>query len=146
MRAKLWANQMKIGGSASEYLRLVRKANPIPTKAVEESHGREAQEILESARKQDNSGYELDINIEGKNLIDQMDRDFENLGLVPYFFSNAARAAGKAISVGSHVSIPHDDRKFRVVSISRRYGTVHLRDANGNEYLIPWQLARAWRE
>jgi len=146
MSAKLSINQMKIGGSASEYLRLVRKASPIPTKTVEESHRKDAREILESVRRQDDSGYELDINIEGKNLIDQMNHDLEDFGLVPYFFSNAALEAGEAISVGSQVSIPHDDRKFRIVAVSRHYGTVHLRDANGNEYLVPWQLARPWRE
>ncbi len=144
MKAKLFVNQMRLGGSAWEYLRLVRNANPIPPKAIEESHGREAQEILESAREQDNSGYELDINIEGKNLIDQMDRDFESVGLIPYHFSKAA-AKEDAISVGTRVSIPHDDRQFRVVSIFRRYGAVSLRDADGNEYLIPWQLPRPWR-
>lgn len=146
MRAKLSINQMKIGGSASEYLRLVRNATPIPTKTVDESHRREAQEILESIREQDNSGYELDINIEGKNLIDQMDKDFESVGLVPYHFSKSAAEAGEAISVGSRISIPGDERQFKVVSISRHYGAVCIRDASGSEYLIPWQLVQPWRE
>jgi len=134
------------GGTAREYIRLVKNAILMPTKIVDESHGKEAQEILESVREQDNSGYELDIDITGTNLINQMDKDFEDMGLVPFHFSAAARSAGEAISVGSRVSIPRDDRKFRIVAVSRRYGTVHLRDANGNEYLIPWQLARPWRE
>jgi|SRR5271157_4050223 len=146
MRAKLWANQMKIGGSAWEYLRLVRNSIRIPTKAVEESHGRDAQKILESGRQQDNSGYELDINIEGKSLIDQMDKDFESVGLVPYHFSKPAAEAGEDISLGSYVIIPHDDRQFRVVAVSRRKGSVRIRDASGNEYLIPWQLPRPWRQ
>jgi len=145
MRAKLFVNQMRIGGSASEYLRLVRNASLIPTKAVDESHGREAQEILESVRKQDDSGYELDIDISGKNLIDQMDKDFESVGLIPYHFSKAAAEAGEDISLGTYVIIPHNDRQFRVVSISRRKGSVRIRDASGNEYLIPWQLVRPWR-
>jgi len=145
MRAKLWANQMKIGGSAWEYLRLVRNASSRPPKAVDESQGKEAQEILESVREQDNSGYELDIDITGNNLIGQMDRDFEDMGLIPYFFSNAAREAGETISAGSRVSIPGDERQFRTVAISRRKGSVRIRDAAGSEYLIPWQLVRPWR-
>ncbi len=88
---------------------------------MDESHRKEAQEILESVREQDNSGYELDINIEGKNLIDQMDNDFEDMGLVPYHFSKAAAEAGEDISLGTYVIIPHDDRKFKTVAISRRH-------------------------
>src|SRR5208283_1901153 len=134
MRAKLSINQMKIGGSAWEYLRLVRNASPLPTKAVDESHGKEAHDILESVREQDNSGYELDIDISGKNLIDQMDNDFEDVGLVPYHFSKSAAEAGEVISVGSRVGIPGDDRQFRTVAISKRKGSVRIRDAAGGEY------------
>ncbi len=145
MKAKIYANQMKLGGSALEYIRLVKNASPRPTKALDESHGREAQEILESAREQDNYGYELDIDITGNNLIDQMDKDFESVGLVPYHFSKCAAEAGEDISLGSYVIIPGDDRKFRTVAISRRTGSVRIRDASSNEYLIPWQLPRPWR-
>src|SRR5271157_1326988 len=146
MKAKIVANQLRTNGTALKYIRLVKNATPIPTKAVGESQGKEAQDILESVREQDNSGYELDINIEGKSLIDQMDKDFESVGLVPYHFSKPAAEAGEDISLGSYVIIPHDDRQFRVVAVSRRKGSVRIRDASGNEYLIPWQLPRPWRQ
>ena len=146
MRAKLFINQMKIGGTAREYIRLVKNASPIPTKGMDESHRKEAQGILESVREQDNYGYELDIDISGRNLIDQMDKDFESVGLVPYHFSKAAAEAGQGISLGSYVIIPGDDRKFRTVAISRRRGAVRIQDAEGNEYVVPWQLPRPWRE
>ncbi len=146
MKARLFVNQLRTDGTALEYIRLVKKASSRPTKAVDESHGREAQEILESAREQDNSGYELDINIRGNTLITQMDRDFESMGLVPYHFSKAAAEAGQDISLGTYVIIPNDDRQFKVVSISRRKGSVRIRDASGNEYLIPWQLVQPGRE
>ncbi len=146
MKAKIYANQLRIDGTALEYIRLVKKASPIPRKEMDESHRIEAKEIIESVKEQDNSGYELDINIEGKNLIDRMDNDFEDMGLVPYHFSKSAAEAGEYISLGTYVIIPHDDRKFRTVAISKRHGAVRLRDANGNEYLLPWQLVRPWRE
>jgi hypothetical protein len=145
MKAKIYSNQLRTDGTALEYIRLVRNTTLIPKKAVDESHRKEAQNILESAKEQDNSGYELDINIEGKNLIDQMDSDFESMGLIPYHFSKAAAEAGEDISLGTYVIIPNDDRKFRTVAISRRKGAVRIRDAAGSEYLVPWQLVRPWR-
>ena len=146
MKAKIVANQLRTNGTALKYIRLVKNATPIPRKGTDESHRNEAQDILESVRQQDNSGYELDINIEGKHLIGQMDRDFEDMGLVPYHFSKAAAEAGQDISLGTYVIIPNDDRKFRVVSISRCKGSVRIRDASGSEYLIPWQLVQPGRE
>jgi hypothetical protein len=146
MKARIYANQMRSGAAARDFIRLARSASSRPTKGMDESHSREAQEILESIREQEDSRYELDIDITGKNLIGQMNSHFDDLGLVPYFFSNAALASGEAISVGSRVSIPADDRRFRVVSISRRDGAVRIRDAKGNEYLVPWQLVQPWGE
>jgi hypothetical protein len=120
MKARLVVNSISTGDSARNYLRLVKASRHHPSvEALDESHRREAQEILESVRKQDDSGYELDIDITGKNLIDQMDRDFESVGLIPYHFSKAAAEAGEDISVGTNVIIPNDDRKFRTVAISR---------------------------
>ena len=146
MKAKIYANQLRIDGTALEYIRLVKKASPIARKEMDESHRIEAKEIIESVKEQDNSSYELDINIEGKNLIDRMDNDFEDMGLVPYHFSKAAAEAGEGISLGTYVIIPGDDRKFRTVAISRRRGAVRIQDAEGNEYVVPWQLPRPWRE
>ncbi len=145
MKARLFVNQLRIDGTALEYIRLVKIATRIPTKAVDEPQRNEARDILESAKEQDNSGHELDINIEGKSLIVQMDKDFESVGLIPYHFSKSAAEAGEDISLGTYVIIPNDDRKFRVVAVSRRKGSVRIRDASGNEYLIPWQLPRPWR-
>ena len=131
MKARLVINGINTGDSARNYLRLVKASRHHPSvEALDESHRREAQDILESIQSQ-NQSDDLDINITGKNLIGQMDKDFEDMGLIPYFFSNAARAAGEDISVGTRVSIPHDDRKFRTVAISRRYGSVRIRDADG---------------
>ncbi len=146
MKVRLFVNQFRTDGTALEYIRLAKNVSPRQTKGIDESHTREAQEILESVREQDNSGYELDIDITGKNLIDQMDSDLEDMGLVPYHFSKAAAEAGEAISVGSHVSIPHDDRRFSTLAVSRRKASVRLRDGAGNEYVVPWQLPRPWRE
>ncbi|MGB6066654.1 MAG: hypothetical protein WBG50_17755 [Desulfomonilaceae bacterium] len=57
MKAKIYANQIKIGGPAWEYLQLV-KGGSRTTKKIEESHGAEAQEILKTIREQKTSRYE----------------------------------------------------------------------------------------
>jgi hypothetical protein len=146
MKAKFVKSLIDTGSAARDYIRLVKNASSRAIKGMDQSHGREAKEILENIRELDDSSYGLDIDITGQNLIDQMGRDLEDMGLIPYFFSNAAREAREGISAGSHIRIPDDDRKFRVVSISRRNGSVRIRDASGNEYLVPWQLPQPWRE
>jgi hypothetical protein len=146
MKAKFVKSLLDTGSAARDYIRLIKNASSRAIKGIDESHGTEAQEILESIREQDNSRYEVDIDISGKNLIDQMDSDLDDLGLVPYHFSNTARSAGAVISVGSPIRIPGDDRQFRTVAISTSEGSVRIRDASGNEYSVPWHLPRPWRE
>jgi hypothetical protein len=143
MRAKLYANRLKIKGAAWEYLRLVRSSSPKPTKKIDESHGREAQEILETIEKQ-NPPEDLDINIPGKTLIDQMDRDFEDMGLVPYWFTDLARSRGEAIHPGSHVFIVGDPsgKTYRTIQVSYDQQSVRVRDAEENEFVLPWEMVK----
>jgi hypothetical protein len=146
MKARLFVNILKRGHVAADYVRLV-ESTPHQSSTVIDNHNRgQAQQILETVQNCNQPDYELDVNIAGKDLIWQLDHDFESIGLVPYFFSNAACSAGEGIAVGSCVSIPGDDRQFRTVAISRPSGAVCLRDAEGNEYVVPWQLVRPWRE
>jgi hypothetical protein len=146
MRARLFTNILRAGSVARDYVRLAETNRDRTATAIDDTKGREAEKVLESFHDANLPEYELDINISGSDLTQLLDGDLESMGLVPHFFTNAACEAGEGISVGSHVIIPGDDRKFRTVAISRRHGTIHLQDANGSEYLVPWQLARPWRE
>jgi hypothetical protein len=146
MKARLFTNILRRGHVAADYVRLVERTRQRSPTETNDPNRRQAQQILETVQNDNKPDYELDINIAGKDLIWQLDHDFESIGLVPYFFSDAARVAGEGIAVGSCVTIPGDDRKFMTVAISRRKGSVRIRDTAGNEYLIPWQLARPWRE
>jgi hypothetical protein len=146
MKAKLYVNQMKLGGSAQEYLQQVKRA-PRATKAIEESRKGGAQEILQTVQAQENFRYELDINIQGKDLIHQMNEDFEFTGLIPYFFNKTAHATGEGIRTGDRVMIPYDDRKFIMLSVSCRNGSCRIRYEDGDsEYVVPWVLVQPYPE
>jgi len=142
MKARLITNILRRGHVAADYVRLVESISHHLSTETNDPNRRQAQQILETVQNDNKPDYELDINIAGKDLIWQLDNDFESMGLVPYFFSDAARAAGEGITVGTCVNIPGDDRKFRTVAISRRKGSVRIRDTAQNEYLIPWHLVR----
>jgi len=140
MRARLFTNILRAGSVARDYLRLVESRRHRTSTGMADPNSREAQKILESFQDANKPEYELDINITGNDLIRQLDRDFEQVGLIPYYFSDAARLAGEAISEGSLVTVPAEDRSFRVVGISRQSGAVRMRDSGDNEYTVPWAL------
>jgi hypothetical protein len=145
MKARIIVNEISAGTVARDYMRLIKGRRNSPLAETKEQRGG-AKIILETIREQDNSKYELDISITGKNLLGRMDRDFDSMGLIPYRFSNAALAAGEGISVGSHVMIPGDDREFSTVSISKRNGSVRLRDKGDSEYIVPWHLVYPYKQ
>jgi hypothetical protein len=146
MRVRLFTNILRAGSVARDYVRLATSKHDRTATGVEGPKGGEAQRVLESFQDADKAEYELDINIGGNDLIRLLDTDLECMGLVPYHLTKSAAKAGEAISVGSCASIPGDDRKFKVYSISRRYGAVGILDAQGNKYLVPWQLPRPWSD
>ncbi|MGO9566619.1 MAG: hypothetical protein ACLP5H_03660 [Desulfomonilaceae bacterium] len=147
MRAKLWANQMRLGGSAWEYIRGVEKTRHIPVNQTGEREKAEAQGILESFQDTIKPSEEIDLGvITGKDMNWQLDNDLMDFRVIPYFFTDAARSNGEGIAEGYSASLLGDDRRFEVIRISYESESVHLRDSDGNEYLVPWQLPQPWRE
>lgn len=127
MKARLVVSSINSGDCARNYVRPVKGAPHAPVKATNEQKPGGAQEILETLQDNNEPKDELDIRITGKDMIRQTDNDFEGMGLVPYFFSYAARLAGEAISVWSRVSMLGNDRQFRAVSVSKQIlGTRYL--------------------
>ena len=144
MRARLFTNILRAGSVARDYLRLVESRRHRTSTGMDDPNSREAQKILESFQDANKPEYELDINISGDDLIHLLDRDFEQVGLIPYYFSDAARLAGEAISEGSRVIIFADDRTFTVVRIVRQSGAVCIKDSDDSEYVVPWNLVRPY--
>jgi hypothetical protein len=145
MRAKTCLYRLGLNGKASQYMRLVERGRrPKAPKESEEQKKGEAQTILETFQEEPE---ELDISIAGKDVIKQLDSDFDDMGLVPYYFSKAARTAGDAISVGSYVRVPGLNRRFRVLEIMRHFGAIRLRDPDGIQYVFPWDIkVRPWEK
>ncbi len=147
MRAKLSINQMKIGGSAWEYIRQVQNSRHIPVNQTGEREKAEALGILESFQDCNKPPEDIDLGIiTGENVNRQLEYDLLDFKVIPYFFSELARSQGEGIAEGYSVSLLGDDRSFEVVRISYESESVHLRDSSGNGFLVPWQLVRPWRE
>src|SRR5271157_3332896 len=143
MEARLYLNQLTIGSVARDFVRLVEGTRPRPTKEMQEPSKRKAQEILESIEAQDNSAYELDVNIEGKDLIKHMDQGFKDLEIVPYFYRDEAKSQGVGIYPGSYVIISGDPSKtkYRTIKVSFTEQSVRIRDTqDGNRFQLPWDL------
>ncbi len=147
MKAKIYANQMRIGGTAQEFIRQVQNSRHIPVNRTGEPKNAEALGILETFGVHNEPPEEIDIGvITGENMNWQLDNDLMDFKVIPYFFTNDARYRGEGIAEGDSVSLLGDDRSFEVVHVSYESESVHLRDSDGNEYLVPWQLPQPWRE
>ena len=142
MKARLFINLISTGDSARNYLRLVKgpRRHP-PVETLGESHGREAQAILETIQDQ-NQPDELDINIKGQTLIKQMDTDLEDFGLIPYWYSELARSRGEGIYPGVLIIISGDParKRYRTTGVSFRRQAIRMKDAEGNEFVLPWEM------
>jgi hypothetical protein len=137
------ANQMKIRGSAMEYIRQVHEARQIPSREPDEPQKAGALGILESLEDTMKPPEELNIGIlTGERVIRQMDNDLVDVQVLPYFFSDEAVRRGEGITKGSKVTLLGDDRIFEVLTVSCRDESLLIRDDNNNEFIIPWGLVR----
>jgi hypothetical protein len=141
MKARLLANLIATGDSARNYLRLVRGPRRHPPVETLGKSRREAQTILETIQDQ-NQPDELDINIGGQTLINQMDADLQDLGLIPYWYSELARSRGEGIYPGVLIVISGDParKRYRTTGISFRRQAIRMKDAEGNEFVLPWEM------
>ena len=142
MKARLFINLISTGDRARNYLRLVKgPRRHQPVEASDAPRGGEAQDILETIQNQDQP-YDLDINIKGKNLIGQMDRDLEDMGLVPYWYTEMARSRGEGIYPGVAVVITGDPsrKRYRTMGVSINRQAIRIRDTEKNEFTLPWDL------
>ena len=112
MKAKLVINRLRTGDIARNYIRLVKESQPrhLPVEADDASTTVKAQAILETIESQ-NQPDDLDISIEGKALLAHMDQGLEDMGLVPFFYSDEAKSQGVGIYPGSYVVISGDLRR-----------------------------------
>jgi hypothetical protein len=139
MKARLFINLISTGDRARNYLRLVKgPRRHQPVEALDSSNRGEAHEILETIQNQ-NEPYELDINIKGKNLINQMDRDFEDMELVPYWYTDLARSRGEGIYPGVSVIITGDPsrERYRTLEVSLSRQAIRIEDTAKNEFILP---------
>jgi len=142
MNARLLINHLRRGDIARNYIRLVKDLSHHPQdEAHDASNGAKAQEILETIESQNQP--EPDFNIDGKSLIAHMDKGLEDMGLVPYFYTDEARKQGVGIYPHSYVVIVGDPerRTYKTVKVSFRRQSVVIRDVqDGNTFQLPWDL------
>ena len=140
MTVKMLLNQMGSGAAARDYLRLVNSARHREIETQEFSQS-EAQSILETIQ-QENEPNDLDINIEGKTLINQMDRDFAEVGLVPYWYTVEAKLRGEGIYPGVRVIIIGDPsrKEYETIDVSFSHEATRIRDDENNEFVVPWDM------
>ena len=147
MKAKIYANQLKIDGTAREYIREVQNSRHIPVKETGEPKKAEALGILETFQNHNEPPEEIDIGvITGENMNWQLDNDLMDFRNLPYFFSDAARSKGEGIMEGDSVSLLGDDRVFKVIRISYESESVRIRSEDDFDFTVPWRLIRPWRE
>ncbi len=143
MRAKLCVNQLKLGGSAWDYIRQVQEARQIPAKEPDPTQEAEAREILESFKETMKPPEEIDLGIiTGEKIIRRLDSDLVDARVLPYYFSDEATRRGEGITKGSKVTLVGDDRIFEVLTVSYPDESLLIRDDKDNEFIIPWGLVR----
>ena len=142
MRARIVMNQIKSGATARDYLRRVKGGLLRPRQEAREPSRGEACGILETIRNQ-TQPYEPDIAVEGQTLLKQMDTDLEDFGLVPYWYSDLARSRGEGIYPGVLIIISGDPsrKRYRTTGVSFRRQAIRIKDAQGNEFVLPWEMA-----
>ena len=141
MKARLFINRISTGDRARNYLRLVEgPRRHLPVHGLGQSTGREAQAILETIQNQ-MQPYEPDIDIEGQTLLEQMESDLEDFGVVPYWYSPVARSRGEGIYPGIQVVITGDSSRtsYRTVGVSFSRRAIRISDGK-NEFILPWEM------
>ena len=147
MKARLFVNQLRIDGTAREYIRQVQNSRHISVYQSGEREKAQALGILETFENHNEPPEEIDIGvITGENMNWQLDNDLMDFRNLPYFFSDAAKSNGEGISEGDSVSLLGDDRRFEVVHISFESESFHLRAEDDVDFTVPWRLIRPWRE
>lgn len=147
MRAKLYANLLRLGGSAWEYIHEAQNSHPISEKETEEPGKAEALELLESFRETNRPPEEIDLGvITGQDVCRRLDYDLWDFKTVPYPFSNAARSKGEGVLEGSSVTLIGDDRVFQVVRVSYEEESVRIRSEDSKEFIVPWALVELCEE
>ena len=147
MKAKIYANQLRIDGTAREYIRQVQNSRHISVYQSGEREKAQALGILETFENHNEPPEEIDIGvITGENMNWQLDNDLMDFRNLPYFFSDDARTRGEGIAEGDSVSLLGDDRIFEVIRISYESESVRIRAENDNDFTVPWRLIRPWRE
>lgn len=147
MRAKLYINQMKIGGSAWEYICEARNSRPIQMKEIREPGKTEALELLKSFEDSNNPPEEIDLGvITVKDVNRRLDYDLRDFKVIPYPFSDAARSKGEGIREGCYVTLLGDDRVFEVVRVSYEQESVRIRSDDNKEFVVPWRLVQLCEE
>jgi len=141
MRARIFINEMRSGATARDYLRLVKGGLVRPTQEAKEPSRVEAWGILDTNQDQNQSDV-LDVSIEGKSLITQMDHDLADFGLIPYWYTDTARSRGEGIFPDVRVIICGDPlrQNFLTVEVSFEQESVRIRDPKGHEFVLPWDL------
>ncbi len=146
MKARIYANQLRIGGTAREYIRQVQNSRHIPVNKTDEPKKAEALGILETFGDHNEPPEEIDIGvITGKNMNWQLDNDLMDFRNLPYFFSDTAKSNGEAIAEDDSVSLLGDDRVFKVIRISYESESVRIRTDDDFDFTVPWRLIRPLR-
>lgn len=66
---------------------------------------------------------------------------------VPYWFSSAARLRQKNLLVGDYVAVRGLEKRYELVDIFPRFGSVRVReDGETESLLIPWVYVSPWKE
>jgi hypothetical protein len=142
MRARIINKLIHTGTVARDYVRLIKGGRHSPLKEADKQRGREAQDILESMRDQERPENDLEIDITGKVVIQQMDRDLKDFGLVPYYYTDLARSRCEGICPGVYVRLLGDPsrRRYRTIHVSFSRQATRIKDAQENEFVLPWDM------
>jgi hypothetical protein len=143
MRAKIIANVIGAGSVARDFVRLVKGWRNSPLKEAKEQKRGGAQAILECMLDQEQPEGDLEVDISGKVVIQQMDRDLQDFEAIPYWYTDVARSRGEGICPGVYVIITSDSsgKKYRVTGVSFSRQAIRIKDVQGNAFLLPWELA-----
>jgi hypothetical protein len=146
MKARLFVNQLRTDGTALEYIRQVQNSRHISMNQTGEPKKAEALGVLEAYQDSNQPPEEIDLGvITGKDMNRQLEYDLSDFRVIPYFFSDAARSKGEGIAEGDAVSLPGDDRIFKVIRISYESESVRIRSEDDFDFTVPWRLIRPLR-
>jgi hypothetical protein len=148
MRARIVKSILDTGSAARDYIRLVCGRKQPSVRPVDEDETREgATELLEVFRNHRRK-RESDYILTGRRVIEAMDEHMTDFS-VPFEFTATARSLGKGIVEGSFVTIPGDDRVFRVLKVWYEHESARIadpEDLNGIQYVVPWRILTLVRQ